>query len=338
MANNVLVFDLEKERLIEAIKRRKAKKVLIQLPNGLKNYAINLSSFIEENTGAIAYISGGPCYGGCDLALQEARMLNVDLIVHYGHSQFVFNDFHDFNVAYFYALFKLDPSNLIVKALSLMEKKKKYGLATTIQHLNYLENVKKILDKNGYTAIIPSKGKFAIHSGQIVGCDYSPLKSIENEIDCCIIIGSYFHGLGATLCLDKPIILVDPYSNKVSDISHERNKVLKQRYSYISAAKAAKNIGIIIGMKIGQYKPKIAQRLRKLVKESGKNSIFVCMDEVAPEYINNFTEIDAFINTACPRVSIDDATRFIKPILTPKESLVALEKLDWEDLVKQGIF
>ncbi|MEM3506121.1 MAG: diphthamide biosynthesis enzyme Dph2 [Candidatus Bathyarchaeia archaeon] len=336
--DKVLEFDLEEKRLIEIIKKRKARSVLIQLPNGLKKYAINLISLIEESTKAIAYISGGACYGGCDLALQDAKALKVDLIIHYGHSQFVFKNSHGFNIAYFNTPFKLNLSDLIEKTLILMEKEKKYGLVTTTQHLHQLEDIKKLLEKNGYSVIIPLRGKFSIYNGQILGCNYSSLKSIEKEIDGCLIIGSYFHGLGATLCLDKQIILVDPYSYEAIDISFERNKLLKQRYSYINAAKTAKNIGIIIGMKIGQYKPKIAQRLRKLVKESGKNPILICMDEVVPDRVNNFTEIEAFVNTACPRVSINDASRFLKPILTPKESLVALEKLDWKDLIKQGIF
>ncbi|MEM2896192.1 MAG: diphthamide biosynthesis enzyme Dph2 [Candidatus Bathyarchaeia archaeon] len=331
-------FDLEKGRLIETIKRRGAKRVLIQLPNGLKNYAIDLSNHVEERTGAVVYISGGSCYGGCDLALQEAKKLEIDLIIHYGHAPFASTNFYD-NIVYFSAPSKIDPSHLIVKALNLIEREKKIGLATAVQHLKYLENVKKILDENGYDAIIPSKGKFTIYNGQILGCDYSSLKSIENKVDCCLIIGSHFHGLGATLCLNKPVILVDPYCNEVSDISYEKNKILKQRYSFIIAAKAAKNIGIIIGMKIGQHRPEIAQGLRKLVNESDdRRSTLICMDEVAPENLNNFTEIDVFINTACPRVSVDDAAKFLKPVLTPKEALVALEKLGWEDLIEQGIF
>lgn len=329
-------FDLEKKRLIEVIKKRNAKSVLIQLPNGLKTHAISLSKYIEENTDAIVYVFGGSCYGGCDLALNEAKTLNIDLIIHYGHTAFSPISLNNLNIVYFYAPFKIDLSSLIVKALKLIKKGKKIGIATTIQHLNYLRQLKNILERNGYKAIIPIKGKHTVYDGQILGCDYSPLKKIENEIDYCLIIGSNFHGLGATICLDKPVILINPYNNEVLDISDKREKILRQRYAYINSAKTSKNIGIIIDTKIGQYKPKMALKLKKLIDENGKSSLLICVNGIVPEHINNFIEIDAFVNTACPRVSIDDATKFMKPVLTPKEFLVSLGKLSWEYLIKQG--
>ena len=52
----------------------------------------------------------------------------------------------------------------------------------------------------------------------------------------------------------------------------------------------------------------------------------------------NFIDVDVFVNTACPRVSIDDVGRFNKPIITEKECMVALGKLDWMDLIEKGFF
>ena len=50
----------------------------------------------------------------------------------------------------------------------------------------------------------------------------------------------------------------------------------------------------------------------------------------------NFTQIDfypvdVFVNTACPRIAIDDAVKYAKPMITPYELEVVLGEKKWED-------
>jgi 2-(3-amino-3-carboxypropyl)histidine synthase len=44
------------------------------------------------------------------------------------------------------------------------------------------------------------------------------------------------------------------------------------------------------------------------------------------------------VNTACPRISLDDASRFNKPVLTTNEASVVVGELSWEELCKEGLF
>jgi 2-(3-amino-3-carboxypropyl)histidine synthase len=44
----------------------------------------------------------------------------------------------------------------------------------------------------------------------------------------------------------------------------------------------------------------------------------------------DFYPVDAFVNTACPRIAIDDAVRYSKPLITPFELEVALGEKKWE--------
>ena len=83
-------FDLEEKRLKEEIKKRKPKIVFLQLPEGLKPEAPHLASIVEE-AGALPIVSSDPCYGACDLAVSEAKILGADLIVHYGHTPMTLN-------------------------------------------------------------------------------------------------------------------------------------------------------------------------------------------------------------------------------------------------------
>ena len=79
-------YDLELPRIIVEIKGKKAKLVCLQLPDGLKPKAKEMTDAIREETGAEVVIWAGSNYGACDLAIDVQR-LGVDLLIHYGHSE-----------------------------------------------------------------------------------------------------------------------------------------------------------------------------------------------------------------------------------------------------------
>jgi len=84
-------YNLELDRVIKSIKKEKAKLVLLQFPDGLKNIATEVSREIEHETGAKTMIWMGSCFGACDLP-QPERMekLGVDLIIQWGHTSWPF--------------------------------------------------------------------------------------------------------------------------------------------------------------------------------------------------------------------------------------------------------
>ena len=79
------MFNLETNKLIEEIKKQKAKTICLHLPDGLKPKAEEIQKTIEKETNVQVIIWGGSCYGSCDLPL-EVKNLGVDLLVHYGHA------------------------------------------------------------------------------------------------------------------------------------------------------------------------------------------------------------------------------------------------------------
>ncbi len=75
-------YDLELEKAVEKIKQEKAKLVCIQLPDGLKEKATEISRHLEEKTGCTVIIWLGSTWGACDIPV-----LDVDLLIHWGHSE-----------------------------------------------------------------------------------------------------------------------------------------------------------------------------------------------------------------------------------------------------------
>lgn len=84
-----MTYDLEIERVVRAIKDQKAKTVCIQLPDGLKDKAIDISYELEKKTGANIIIYMQSCWGACDVPVGMEAM-GVDLLVQWGHSDFGF--------------------------------------------------------------------------------------------------------------------------------------------------------------------------------------------------------------------------------------------------------
>ena len=82
-------YNLELEKVIKEIKKQRAKRVLIQLPEGLKPRAPEITDEIEAKTSAKVLIWIGSCYGACDLP-QGFEKLGIDLVIQFGHSAWPF--------------------------------------------------------------------------------------------------------------------------------------------------------------------------------------------------------------------------------------------------------
>ena len=74
-------YNLELDKIIKTIKQKKAKNILIQLPDGLKPYATPIVDHIEQKTSANISIWLGTCFGACDIP-----ETNSDLIIQFGHA------------------------------------------------------------------------------------------------------------------------------------------------------------------------------------------------------------------------------------------------------------
>lgn len=81
------MYNLELPKLIEEIKTRNAKQILVQLPDGLKTRANEIIDEIESKTDAKAFLWLGNCFGACDLPL-GIDILKIDLNVQFGHNRY----------------------------------------------------------------------------------------------------------------------------------------------------------------------------------------------------------------------------------------------------------
>ncbi len=79
-------YDLQLQDAVEEVRKAQARRVLVQLPDGLKPYADRIQSAIErEVPGTSVVFWADSCFGACDAPI-HVRHLGFDLLLAFGHA------------------------------------------------------------------------------------------------------------------------------------------------------------------------------------------------------------------------------------------------------------
>ncbi len=302
---------LSKKTLREA-GRLKKKRVLLQVPEGLKTKAQRIAEELER-LGAEVFISCDPCFGACDLRGDEARRLGCDLIVHVGHSDMGVRS--PVPVIYDQYPLKANVAAIIEKHAAGLKGFKCIGLATTLQYGGSLKSAEKVLKKGGFR-VFTAKGKLSGIKGQVLGCEYGAAKMIEERVDCFLFIGSgCFHPAGLAAAVEKPVFFLDVEAGSLSDVTGDAKRETIRRALRLERARDCQTFGILVSTKPGQARPEEASRLKKMLESKGKRAWILAMDRVTPESIMGIG-VECLVNTACPRLR-EDSAMFGKVIINP---------------------
>ncbi len=354
--------DFELDELIERIKSNDNRLVALQVPEGLKMQALDMMDAIEEETSAKIILAADPCYGACDLVHDKMQRMGVELVAHMGHSQM--NIDSGMPTQFINVTYDGDPAidpvlPILAQHRAIAEQRlaeaqseqavgaeeaqerfldavgrlapltgTKLGLVGSIQHLHLIFDYKERLEEAGFEVEVPVGGDRLTFPGQVLGCNYS---GDQDDIGHYLFLGSGdFHPIGLVLHTGKPLAMLDPYSGDAEEMSFKRiERILRQRFGLIMACDNAQSFGILIGEKPGQMRRTLALRMKKILEKHGKKGYLLALEHIGPELID-FYPVDAFVNTACPRIAIDDSVRYAKPLITPFELEVALGEKQWE--------
>jgi 2-(3-amino-3-carboxypropyl)histidine synthase len=328
------MFELQEDRIAEEIRRRGSKRVLLQMPEGLKTVGFNLAKRLERETDVEVFISGDPCYGACDLALYPKMLVAADLLIHIGHAE-IPGEFPNENVMYVEARADVAIDEPMSQTIQMLEKEHVIGLASNIQHIHQLDEAREILEKNGKEVLVGRPSGWLKYPGQVLGCDYGSVRAIAEKVDAIVVLsGGDFHALGIPLATGKRTIVVDPFQKTARDMTDTCRRLLRKRWIAITSFKEARKVGIIVGLKSSQMNIPLARRVKQLLEQNGYSAILLCAIEVIPEALESFTDLDAYVEISCPRISTDDQERYRRPILNPEEVMIVLGKKTWEDYAK----
>ncbi|MFH1445620.1 MAG: diphthamide biosynthesis enzyme Dph2 [Nanoarchaeota archaeon] len=303
---------LDINRLLEKIKEHGAKRIYLQVPEGLKMQVYSRVAKQIEIMGIEVMVSVEPCYGACDIREHEAKALNCDLIVHIGHTNFGVKT--DIPVIYEELRIKTNPIPALEKHWNVLEGKS-IGLATTLQYVDSLPKAKEFLESHGKTILI-GEGQGTGYPGQILGCNFSSPKSIENDVDIFLFIGTgMFHPVEFAIQTDKPVFSLNLESGEITNMNDEKDKMQRIRFANIEKAKDCENFGLFVSTKPGQMFIEKAIKAKEFLKN--KNAWVLVANEITPEKILGM-KIDCLVNCACPRIR-DDFKQFKMPIINAED-------------------
>ena len=302
--------------IVDELKKRGIQKTAVQLPEGLKRFAPELCRVLKEN-GISCIISGDPCWGACDLSLDAAA--DAGFLVHVGHTPVTKEE----NVLYI--PYRRDISSAALeKAAETLKAFKSVSVTTTIQHSHQIEAIAESLKALGVHAVIGRGSPRTPEPGQVLGCTYASAKNAGCDANLFIGTG-VFHAIGVSLATKKSTYALDPYgSGDLQEVSAD--PFLRKRFVQIEKAKKANSFGILLSSKSGQARRDLAERLAGL----HENAVVILIREISEMQLRNLG-FDAYVNTACPRLALDDQSRFPCPLLSPAEFEIVLGIRSWDD-------
>jgi 2-(3-amino-3-carboxypropyl)histidine synthase len=306
------MLEIKLDNAIVELKKMSAKRILLQIPEGLKVKSGEIISNLE-NAGFDVITSMDPCFGACDVKVNEAKQMNCDAILHLGHNAFVENTEKIVYEPMHYYLKNFE--KIMEKLYKYLKEKnvKKAGFVTTAQFLDYVNEAKNFFQKKNIE-LITQNGIRTVEA-QVLGCNYS---SVPVE-DTVIYFGDgLFHPLGIHFATQKNVIIVDPINEEIKELGKEKDVFLRKRILMIEKAREAKNFGIIVSTKQGQNRISVAKKIKEELEKKGKSARIYSMDYIDSAKLLG-TKEEAYISTACPRIAIDDFASFKKPIINAFE-------------------
>ena len=319
------MFDFQLDNIVAWIRDGGFSSVALQLPEGLKIRATEISDYLSEKTGVDVLVIGFPCYGACDLFNYKGK---TDALVHFGHSP-IPSQGDDPNILYIESRsdVTLDDS---IKG-SLKDLPQKVGLLATIQYLDLIPVVKGILESMGREVFVGAGDRRIAYPGQVLGCNCSSAEAVINDVDAFLFLGEGdFHPLAAAFGVKKTIFVLNPVTKELRDMSETRDRILRKRFAAIQSAKKAQTFMVIVCSKVGQDRSDEADRVIEMIRSHGLRAYKSVMEEITPISLMAY-RVDAFVNTACPRVAMDDSAKYDRPMLTIPELEIALDERTWDD-------
>lgn len=175
-----------------------------------------------------------------------------------------------------------------------------------------------------YTAQYKNFFKGMENSGLVLGCNINCIKGFKGNT--VLFVGDgVFHALMIKKeFTNKKVLIINPKDYSKKEVTErDVKKFINREAIMLDRLKASKRVGIIICAKPGQENMKSALLIKKKLENKGKKVYLFLAETINPDEFMNYSKMDVLINTACPRLALDDYDKFSIPIIN--HSLVLSE-------------
>lgn len=319
-------YNFEIHKTVWKIRTQEAKRVALQMPEGLLVYACIVADILEQFCGVEVIVMGDVTYGACCVDDFTAHSLGCDFLIHYAHSCLVPIDVTKIKILYVFVTISIDNDHLVNTLVRHLDGQK-LALVSTIQFNYTLHQIIEPLHRAGIQATAAQQ--MPLSKGEVLGCT-SPQLDAKN-VDAIVYIGDGRFHLESAMIYNPKIkaYKYDPYDKSftIEEFGHEEMHAVRKDSIY--KARSAKTVGFILGSLGRQGNPKTLEMLAEKFVERGFQTVSVVLSEIFPQKLAQFTGVDCWVQIGCPRLSIDWGYAFSKPLLTPYEAMVMIQQDEW---------
>ena len=331
-------YSFEVHKTVWRLRQAKVRTLALQFPEGLLLYATTLSDIFQTFAGVEdVVILGDVTYGACCIDDYTAASLGCDFLVHYGHSCLVPVDITTIPCLYVFVDIRFDVNHLCDSVRHNFPVPADGGgrvpalaLAGTIQFASAVQDVRSSLAPDYPSLSVPQSKPLS--PGEVLGCTAPVLREACDAI--VFVADGRFH-LEAIMIANPtiPAYRYDPYQRVMTREEYAHGEMRAVRRKMVERARGAKSFGIVLGTLGRQGNPAILGHLEGRMREAGLAHTVFLISEMNPAKMALLEGLDAFVQIACPRLSIDWGEDFTKPVLTPYEAEVALGHASpwWEE-------
>ncbi|KAG2013929.1 diphthamide synthesis protein [Coprinopsis cinerea AmutBmut pab1-1] len=228
---------------------------------------------------------------------------------------------------------------------ALQRLKEDLAAELPVESENNSSQRKRQLWTGAYDAIIPRSKPLS--PGEILGCTAPQL----SDVDALIYLGDGRFHLESIMIANPsvPAFRYDPYSKKLTRERYDHHQMQAIRDEAVQTAQRSIQAlspenrpaeetpiwGVILGTLGRQGNFKQLQAITRQLEASNISIPYVqiLLSELSPAKLSLFNpHISTFIQTSCPRLSIDWGYAFEKPLLSPYETAVAVgKKPSWKE-------
>ena len=321
------VFPRVGTELIAALRAAAPQRIVLQVPAGLVRDAHRLAARLREEVGAAVVLAARPCFGACDLPSREEAP-RADVAVVLGHAPIP-------NVplvrpTYFVEMREPggDPAALAA-TVAASPIPRRLGLVVSVQHLDLTGPLAAALATRGFDVRFGRGDRRLAYAAQALGCNYTSAETVAKEVEAFLFVGTgRFHPIGLAFAVEPPVWSLDPLQN-VLEPPLDRAALIRRRLLTVAAVRDARRWGILVSTFPGQHRMATALALQERARARGREAEIFVFDRLDPRDLEG-RALDAYVNTACPRIALDDGPNYPKPVLTPPEFLMALGELPLE--------
>jgi len=321
-------------RTIWRIQRQSARHVGLQMPDGLQHWATALADIIRRFAPSVeaTTIMGDVTFGACCIDDLAARALGIDFLVHYGHSCIVPTDQTAVTTFYVHVEVEVNVGHLVETVRHNFSPSNTIAFLGSVQFtagmLEAVAELKRDFFTDAGGCFVPQVKPLG--PGETLGCTSPSVAGADAAIFVC---DGRFH-LESALIQNPTVgfLRYDPSALTLTREGLAHGELHTSRRAAIETARSASVVGLILGTLGRQGSTGVLEEVERLLEKRGTTHLTLLLSDVSPERLALFRSVGAWVQVACPRLSLDWGESYAAPLLTPYEAHVAFGDVAYRDV------